>query len=76
MISTTESKDVEVEGLDSAAGRSSWHDSHSCWMGSLWLVGNEELAKRKIQDLSSFRWSYLSKQTSGGDVEIQGRFHA
>ena len=48
MSSTAKSKDVEVEGLDSAAGRSSWRDSHSCWMGSLWLVGNEELAKRKI----------------------------
>ena len=42
-----ESKDVEVEGLDSAAGSSSWRDSHSCWMGSLWLVGKDELAKRK-----------------------------
>ena len=42
-----ESKDIEVEGLDSAARRSSWHDSHSCQMGSLWLVGNEEFSKRK-----------------------------
>ena len=47
MSSTAESKDVEVEGLDSAAGSSSWRDSHSCWMGSLWLVGNEEFGKRK-----------------------------
>ena len=42
-----ESMDVEVEGLDLAAGSSSWRDSHSCWMGSLWLVGKEEFAKRK-----------------------------
>ena len=47
MSSTVESKDVEVEELDLAAGRSSWRDSHACWMGSLWLVGNEEFAKRK-----------------------------
>ena len=42
-----ESTDVEVEGLDSAAGSSSWCDSHSCWMGSLWLVGKDEFANRK-----------------------------
>ena len=47
MSSTAESNDVEVEGLDSVVGSSSWHDSHSCWMGSLWLVGNEEFSKRK-----------------------------
>ena len=42
-----ESMDVEVGGLDSAARSSSWCDSHSCWMGLLWLVGNEEFSKRK-----------------------------
>ena len=42
-----ESMDVEVEGLDSAAGSFSWCDSHSCWMGLLWLVGKDEFAKRK-----------------------------
>ena len=42
-----ESTDVEVEGLDSTAGSSSWRDSYSCWMGSLWSVGKEEFAKRK-----------------------------
>ena len=47
MSPMAESTDVELEGLDSAAGSSSWHDSQSCWMGSLWLVGKDELAKRK-----------------------------
>ena len=42
-----ESTDVDVEGLDSATGSSSWRDSHSCWMGSLWLVGKDEFAKIK-----------------------------
>jgi len=46
-----ESTDVDVEGLDSATGSSSCRDSHSCWMGSLWLVRKEEFAKKNLGSL-------------------------